>query len=75
MGIHTANPISGDFSLGATGSWVERGRPVHPVKGIAISGNVLDLFKNVQEVGTDFRFTGKIGSPSLKVGKLAISGR
>jgi PmbA protein len=75
MGIHTANPISGDFSLGATGSWVERGRPVHPVKGIAISGNVLDLFKNVDEVGTDFRFTGKIGSPSLKVRKLAISGR
>jgi PmbA protein len=75
MGIHTANPISGDFSLGATGSKVESGRSVHPVKGVAISGNILDLFKNVEEVGTDFRFTGKIGSPSLKVRKLAISGR
>ena len=75
MGIHTANPISGDFSLGAAGSWVERGRPVHPVKGIAISGNVLDLFKSIEEVGADFRFTGKLGSPSLKTSKLAISGR
>ena len=75
MGIHTANPISGDFSLGAAGSWVERGRPVHPVKGIAISGNVLDLFENIEEVGADFRFMGKLGSPSLKVSKLAISGR
>ncbi len=75
MGIHTANPISGDFSLGAAGFGVERGRPGHPVKGIAISGNVLDLFKNIEEVGADFRFTGKLGSPSLKVSKLAISGR
>ena len=74
MGIHTANPISGDFSLGTTGFWVERGRRVHPVKGIAISGNVLDLFKNVEEVGTDFRFTGKLGSSSLITSKLAISG-
>ncbi len=75
MGIHTANPISGHFSLGAAGYWVERGRPSHPVKGIAISGNILDLFKNIEEVGADFRFTGKLGSPSLKVRRLAISGR
>jgi PmbA protein len=75
MGIHTANPISGHFSLGAAGSWVERGRPVHPVKGIAISGNILDLFKNIEEVGADFRFGGRFGSPSLRVGKLAVSGR
>jgi PmbA protein len=74
MGIHTANPISGHFSLGAAGFWVERGRPVHPVKGIAISGNVLDLFRNIEEVGADFRFMGKVGSPSLKVRTLAISG-
>lgn len=74
MGVHTANPISGHFSLGAAGCWVEKGRPVHAVKGIAISGNVLDLFKHIEEVGADFRFTGKLGSPSLKVSKLAISG-
>ena len=75
MGIHTANPISGHFSLGAAGSWVERGRPVHPVKGIAISGNILDLFKNIEEVGADIRFGGRFGSPSLGVGSLAVSGR
>lgn len=74
LGIHTANPISGDFSLGAAGFWVERGRAVHPVKGIAISGNVLDLFKNIEDVGADFRFTGKLGSPSLRASNLAISG-
>jgi len=74
MGLHTANPISGDFSLGATGFWVENGRPVHPVKGIAISGNVLTLFQNIEEAGADLRFTGKLGSPSLRTGKLPVSG-
>jgi PmbA protein len=74
MGIHTANPISGDFSLGAAGFWVERGRRVHPVKGIAISGNLLDLWKSVEEVGADFRFMGRLGSSSLRTSKIAISG-
>jgi PmbA protein len=74
MGIHTANPISGDFSLGAAGFWVERGKPVHPVKGIAISGNILNFFKSVEEVGADLRFTGKLGSSTLRTSKLAISG-
>jgi PmbA protein len=75
MGLHTANPISGDFSLGATGFWVENGRPVHPVKGVAISGNILTLFQNIEEVGADLRFTGKLGSPSFRTGKLAVSGQ
>ncbi len=74
MGLHTANPISGDFSLGATGFWVENGRTVHPVKGVAISGNVLALFQNIEEVGADLRFTGTLGSPSLRTGKLPVSG-
>jgi PmbA protein len=74
LGVHTANPISGDFSLGAAGFWVERGMPIHPVKGIAISGNILDVFKSIEEVGMDFRFMGKLGSPSLRTSKLAISG-
>jgi PmbA protein len=74
MGLHTANPISGDFSLGATGIWVERGKFLHPVKGIAISGNVLDLFQGIEEAGADFRFMGKLGSPSLRTSKLAVSG-
>ena len=36
MGLHTVNPISGDFSLGCSGEWVERGEKAHPVKSIAV---------------------------------------
>jgi PmbA protein len=74
MGLHTANPVSGDFSVGAAGFKIEAGKVEHPVKGIAIAGNVVDLFANVLEVGNDFRFFGNMGAPSLLVETLAVSG-
>ncbi len=74
MGLHTANPVSGDFSVGASGFNIMRGKLGHPVKGIAVAGNVIDLFGNIQEVGNDFRYFGNIGAPSLLVESLSISG-
>lgn len=74
MGLHTANPVSGDFSVGATGFRIKDGKVDHPVKGIAIAGNLIDLFANVLDVGDDFRFFGNMGAPSLLVEALAVSG-
>ncbi len=74
MGMHTANPISGDFSVGVSGLWVEKGRPAHPVRGGAIAGNLIDLLKNIEGVGSDLRFYGAKGSPSLLIGNLSVSG-
>ncbi len=74
MGLHTVDPISGDFSLGCLGQWIEKGERVHPVKSIAIAGNLYQVFQKVAEVGDDLRFFGKIGSPSLLVENLEISG-
>ena len=74
MGVHTIDPISGDFSLGCSGDWIERGKKVHPVKSIAVAGNLFELFRNVTGVGEDFRFFGGIGTPSLLVRGLKISG-
>ncbi len=75
MGMHTANPISGDFSVGATGFWIEKGKKAFPVREITIAGNILDLMKHVDAVGSDLRFFGKIGSPSLRVKELSIGGK
>ena len=75
MGAHTANHISGDFSVGATGFWIEKGRKAYPVREITIAGNILDLMKNVDAVGSDLRFFGRIGSPSLRVKELSIGGK
>jgi len=74
LGMHTANPVSGDFSVGAAGSWVELGKISHPVKGIAISGNVLTLLSRVSALGSDLRFFGRIGAPSLLVTELNVGG-
>jgi PmbA protein len=73
MGVHTANPISGEFSIGVSGLWVEGGRAVYPVKEALVSGNMLDFFGAVQGVGDDLRFLGSMGSPSLLVGPTDIS--
>lgn len=74
MGMHTANPISGDFSVGAAGYLIEGGAVACPVKGVAISGNILDLFRNVELVGGDLRFFGAVGAPSLRISSLDVSG-
>jgi PmbA protein len=74
MGIHTANPISGDFSVGVTGIWIKGGTLSHPVKEAVISGNILELFKNVVMCADDLKFYGKIGSPSLLIQNVDISG-
>ena len=75
MGMHTANAISGDFSVGATGFWIEKGRKAYPLREITIAGNILDLMKDVAVVGNDIRFSGRIGSPSLLIKELSIGGK
>ncbi|MGE5699788.1 MAG: TldD/PmbA family protein [Deltaproteobacteria bacterium] len=74
LGIHTADPISGDFSVGAAGIRFEGGEEREPVRGFAVSGNVLTLLGDVQEVGSDFRWFGNVGSPSLAVSGIAVGG-
>jgi PmbA protein len=74
MGLHTVDPISGDFSLGCSGAWIDKGEKVYPVKSIAIAGNLFELFRRVIGVGKDLRFFGGVGSPSLLIRELVISG-
>ncbi len=73
MGIHTVNPISGDFSIGITGIWIENGSPAFPVKEAVISGNLLDFFGKVSGMSDDMRFYGSIGSPSLIISDIDVS--
>ncbi len=73
MGVHTANPISGEFSIGVSGIWVEKGEKAFPVKEAVISGNILSFFDNIEALGDDLRFFGNIGSPSILFGPTDIS--
>ena len=74
MGVHTANPISGDFSIGIAGHYIENGKISFPVRGVVVSGNILELLKDIEAVADDLRFFGRIGSPSIKISEVVISG-
>ena len=74
MGVHMIDAVSGDFSLGASGMRVEGGELTTPVRGMAISGNILELFSRVEAVGSDLRFVGSVGAPSLLVADVEASG-
>lgn len=74
MGMHTANPISGDFSVGASGIWIENGEFTTPVRGVAIAGNISELLKSVEAVASDLTFFVGKGAPTLRIAKMTISG-
>jgi len=73
LGVHTANPITGEFSIGVSGLWIENGEIQFPVKEAVISGDVLGLFQKIEAAGDDMRFYGNIGTPSLLIGPTDIS--
>lgn len=68
------NTVTGDYSRGAVGLWIENGKLTHPVQEVTIAGNLLEMFKNIEMVGNDVTFLGSIAAPTLKIGKMVISG-
>jgi len=74
IGTHTANPVTGDFSLGAIGHLYKKGLK-KPCKGVIFSGNIFDLFNNVKEIRSNVHFYGIFGSPSLYIEGMKISGK
>jgi len=74
MGIHTANPVTGDFSLGASGILIENGKLTSPVRGFAVAGNVLELFRRMTDISSDLKFFGRIGAPSVRLSELSVGG-
>jgi PmbA protein len=75
MGLHMADTVTGDFSLGASGKLIEKGEATSGVRGIMIAGNIFDLLKDVETIGNDFTVYGDVGAPSLKIKSLKISGK
>ncbi len=77
MGAHTINPISGDFSIGFSGFLIENGDITRPVRGMTLAGNIFDILNHIDEIGSDIMFfphSGSIGSPSILIFGLSVSG-
>jgi PmbA protein len=68
------NTVTGDYSRGAVGLWIENGKFMHPVHEVTIAGNLREMLKNIEMVGNDVTFVGSIAAPTLKIGKMVISG-
>ncbi len=73
MGLHTVDPVTGDFSLGARGVYYEHGASL-PVAQVTIAGNLLDFLKQITEVGSDLRFFGRFGGCTMVVEDIAVAG-
>lgn len=74
LGMHTADPVSGDFSVGASGYLWEGGRAVRAVKGVTLAGTLTDLLKKVDSVAADLFWRGSTGCPTFRVSGLSIGG-
>lgn len=71
---HGINGVTGDYSRGASGFWVEGGQIEHPVQEVTIAGNLKDLYLDIQAVGADVDRRGVIQSGSLLLGRMTIAG-
>jgi PmbA protein len=68
------NNVTGDYSRGASGFWVEHGEIQYPVEEITIAGNLKDMFKNIVAVGSDVDLRGNIRSGSILLEQMSIAG-
>jgi PmbA protein len=68
------NMVTGDYSRGAAGLWIENGEFTYPVEEITIAGNLKEMFQNVERVGNDLEMRGRIASPTVKISGMTIAG-
>ena len=68
------NYVTGDYSRGAAGFWVENGRIVHPVHEVTIAGNLREMLKGIRAIGADVYNSGSKSIGSVLLSKLKIAG-
>jgi PmbA protein len=68
------NVVTGDYSRGATGLWIENGVLAHAVEEVTIAGNLAEMLKNVAAIGSDLEFRGAVASPTLRIDGMMIAG-
>ena len=74
-GVHSgANPISGEFSVGATGLRIVGGEPTEPLREMTIASTLPDMLHAITGVGDDMRFFSSVGTPSVLIGEMTLAG-
>ncbi|HWO43027.1 MAG TPA: metallopeptidase TldD-related protein, partial [Candidatus Eisenbacteria bacterium] len=68
------NLVTGDYSRGAAGIWIENGELAYPVEEITIAGNLSEMFHDIEVVGNDLEMRSRISAPTLKIAKMTVAG-
>ena len=71
---HGINYVTGDYSRGAAGYWVENGKIVHPVEEITIAGNLREMLAGVVAVGSDVQVRGSKQTGSILIDRMTVAG-
>ena len=69
------NQITGDYSRGASGFWIENGEIAYPVEEITIAGNLTEMYKNIICIGNDVDQRGNILTGSVMIDKMIVAGK
>jgi PmbA protein len=69
------NLVTGDYSRGAVGLWIENGELAYPVEEITIAGNLAAMLRQIEMVGNDLTWRGTVASPTLKIAEMTVAGQ
>jgi len=69
-----ADVVTGDYSRGANGIWIENGELAYPVQEVTVSGNLLEMLRGIDAVGDDLDFRASTASPTIRFAELVVSG-
>ncbi|HTN43446.1 MAG TPA: metallopeptidase TldD-related protein, partial [Nitrospiria bacterium] len=68
------NHVTGDYSRGAMGLWIENGELTYPVEEITIAGNLKEIFMDIEMIGNDLELRGTIAAPTIKISRMTVAG-
>jgi PmbA protein len=68
------NMVTGDYSRGATGLWIENGELTHAVEEVTIAGNLAQMLREVTAIGNDLVFRGSVASPTIRIDGMTVAG-
>jgi PmbA protein len=68
------NGVTGDYSRGAVGLWIENGELTYPVEEVTVAGNLLEMFGAIEGIGNDLVLRDRTVSPTLLIGRMVVAG-
>ncbi|MGH9632772.1 MAG: TldD/PmbA family protein [Bryobacteraceae bacterium] len=69
------NIVTGDYSRGAAGLWIENGELAYPVSEVTIAGTLQEMLAAIEKVGSDLEFRGSVAAPTILIGEMMVSGQ